>query len=110
MLKPKTSRLVFIDFKKAFDSVHKGLLMKLLKAYGIAVILEELIAEMCTGTTAKVVTADCITEAFDILARVLQGDTTRRIWVHFLACTASRRIGIQKLADLEFADDITAQA
>ena len=52
--------------------------MKLLKAYGIPEILDqELIAEMCAGTTAKVVTADriSITEAFDILARVLQGHT-----------------------------------
>ena len=27
--------MVFIDFKKAFDSVHRSLLMKILRAYGI---------------------------------------------------------------------------
>ena len=36
-------------------------------------MLVELIAEMYKGTTAKVVTADSVTEAFDILAGVPQG-------------------------------------
>ena len=54
-LKTKT---VFIDFKKAFDSVHRGLSTNILKAYGIPEILEELIADMYTGTMAKVITAD----------------------------------------------------
>ena len=27
--------LTFIDFKKAFDSIHRGILMKILRAYGI---------------------------------------------------------------------------
>ena len=38
-------------------------------------MLVELIAEMYTGTAAKVATADGITEAFDILAGVLQAGT-----------------------------------
>ena len=38
--------MFFTDFKKAFDSVHRGLLMKILKAYGKPEILVELIAEM----------------------------------------------------------------
>ena len=27
--------MVFVDFKKAFDSLHRGILMRILKAYGI---------------------------------------------------------------------------
>ena len=118
--------MVFIDFKKAFDSVHRGLLTKILKAYGIPEILVELIAEMYTGTMAKVITADGITEAFDILAGVLQGDTLAPylfiIVIDYIMTVAiddedseygftlrparSRRIGSQKLADVEFADDV----
>ena len=60
--------MVFIDFKETFDSLHRGLLMKILKVYGVLGTIVELIAGMYTGTTAKVVTADDITEAFDILA------------------------------------------
>ena len=49
--------------------------MKILRAYGIPEMLVELIAEMYTGTTAKVITADGITEAFDILTGELKGGT-----------------------------------
>ena len=89
-------------------------------------MLVELIAEMYTGTAAKVATADGITEAFDILAGVLQGDTLAPylfiIVIDYIMTVAigdedseygftlrparSRRIGSQKLADVEFADDV----
>ena len=67
--------MVFIDFKKAFDSVHRSLLMKILRAYGIPEAIVRLIDGIYTGTKAKVVTADGITEILDILAGVLQRDT-----------------------------------
>ena len=49
--------------------------MKILRAYGIPEAIVRLIDGIYTGTKAKVVTADGITEIFDILAGVLQGDT-----------------------------------
>ena len=67
--------MVFIDFKKAFDSIHRGLLMKILLAYGIPEALVSLIQKLYTGTKARVVTVDGATDLFDILAGVLQGDT-----------------------------------
>ena len=67
--------MVFIDFKKAFDSVHRGLLMKILREYGIPEAIVRLIDGIYKSIKAKVVTADGITEIFDILAGVLQGDT-----------------------------------
>ena len=67
--------MVFIDFKKAFDSVHRGLLMKILRAYGIPDATVRINEGISTGSKAKVVTAEGITEIFDILAGVLQGDT-----------------------------------
>ena len=60
--------MIFIDFKKAFDSVHRGLLMKILRAYGIPEAIVRLIDGIYTGTKANVVTADGITEILDILA------------------------------------------
>ena len=117
--------MLFIDFKKAFDSVHRGLLMKILKAYGIPEVIVQLIDRVYTGTKAKVVTADGITEVFDILAGVLQGDTLAPylfiIVVDYIMTVAiddvsdsgftlkparSRRVGAEKLADVEFADDV----
>ena len=67
--------MLFIDFKKAFDSVHRGILMKILRAYGIPEMIVELIEKMYTDTLAKVITPDGLTEVFKILAGVLQGDT-----------------------------------
>ena len=58
--------MVFIDFKKAFDSVHRGLLMKILRAYSIPEAIVRLIDGIYTGTKAKVVTADVITINRDI--------------------------------------------
>ena len=117
--------MVFIDFKKAFDSVHRGLLMKILRAYGIPDAIVQLISRLYTGTKAKVVTADGITEVFDILAGVLQGDTLAPylfiIVVDYIMTVAiddvsdpgftlkparSRRVAAEKLADVEFADDV----
>ena len=67
--------IVFIDFKKAFDSVHRVKMLKILKAYGIPDRLIGAIGLMYEGTQARVITPDGETEFFSILARVLQGDT-----------------------------------
>ena len=56
--------LTFIDFKKAFDSIHRGILIKILRAYGIPDAIVNLIDRMYTDTTAKVITADGLTEIF----------------------------------------------
>ena len=117
--------LTFIDFKKAFDSVHRGILMKILRAYGLPPVIVDLIERMYTGTIAKVITADGLTEAFRILAGVLQGDTLAPylfvIVIDYIMTTAidpnqvlgltitpakSRRVKAERLADAEFADDV----
>ena len=67
--------LIFIDFKKAFDTIHRGTLLAILKAYGILKEFVTSISIMHEDTTAKVITPDGETETFNILASVLQGDT-----------------------------------
>ena len=69
-----TAVLCFIDFKKAFDSIHRGTMVKILKAYGVPPNLLRGIETMYAGTRSKVVTPDGSTEEFDILAGVMQGD------------------------------------
>lgn len=64
--------LVFIDFKKAFDTIHRGKLMKILKAYDRLVKAIEM---LYMNTKAKALSPDGETELFEILAGVLQGDT-----------------------------------
>ena len=67
--------LTFIDFKKAFDSIHRGKMVKILKAYGIPTNLLRAIESMYTNTKTKVISPDGETDMFDITAGVLQGDT-----------------------------------
>ena len=69
--------IVFVDFRKAFDSIHRGKMMRILKAYGVPEAHQRLnvISQLYENTQAKVITPDGDTDLFNILAGVLQGDT-----------------------------------
>ena len=67
--------LLFINFRKACDSIHRNILVKIFCAYGIPHELVHLIENMYKVTLAKVLTKVGITEAFLSLADVMQGDT-----------------------------------
>ena len=117
--------LLFIDFKKAFDSIHRGTMLKILRAYGIPDNIVDLIGVMYTDTKAQILTPDGMSELFDILAGVLQGDTLAPyifiIVVDYcmrqaldahpelgltLTPARSRRVKSVHFSDVEFADDI----
>ena len=118
--------LTFIDFKKAFDSIHRGKMMKILRAYGIPPRLVQAIEAMYRNTRARIVTPDGETELFDITAGVLQGDTLAPFLFIIVLDYALRRaiegkeeeLGFtihprrssrfpkETLTDLDFADDI----
>ena len=122
-----TAVLCFIDFKKAFDSIHRGVMMKILKAYCVPPNLLRAIGAIYSGTRARIVTPDGNTEEFDILAGVLQGDTLapflfiialdhalrkaisgREQELGFtITPRKSRRVPAVVLADLDYADDIS---
>ena len=67
--------IIFIDFKKALYTIHRGKLINILRAYGILEKLVRAIKVMKTDTKAKVLSPDGETELFDILAGELQVDT-----------------------------------
>ena len=73
--KQLTAVLLFVDFRKAFDSLHRDMLMKMLIAYGVPRKLLDLIEALYEETVACVLTEEGQTELFQILAGVLQGDT-----------------------------------
>ena len=122
-----TAILTFIDFKKAFDSIHRGKMMQILKAYGIPPNLLRAIERMYTNTKARVISPDGETEMFDITAGVLQGDTLAPFLFVIVLDHAmrqavsgreeelgftihprkSRRHPKTVLTDLDFADDIS---
>ena len=67
--------LVFIVFKKAFDSVHGRRMLQILRAYDIPEKLIDAIGLLYQRTKASVITPDGETDFFEIQAGVLQGDT-----------------------------------
>ena len=67
--------LIFVDFTKAFDSIHRGKMEQILLAYGIPKETRAPITILYRSTKVKVRSPDGDTEYFDIVAWVLQGDT-----------------------------------
>ena len=64
----------FIDFKKAFDSINRSRMWKILKAYGVSDKVISQIRAMYFETSAAVKTSDGISDFFSIETGVLQGD------------------------------------
>ena len=121
-----TAVITFIDFSKAFDSIDRGKLFKILKAYGVPPRLLQSIETLYANTKAKVLSPDGETDTFDLMMGVLQGDTLAPFLFVIVLDYAmrkaidgkeedfgftitpkqSRRKGAKMITDLDFADDI----
>ena len=121
--------LLFVDFNKAFDSIHRRKMEQILLAYGI---LKETIAAITIlyrNTKVKVWSPDGDTEYFDIVARVQQEETL--VPYLFIICLdyvlrtsidtikengfeltkrRSRRYPAKTITDADYADDIVILA
>ena len=67
--------IIFVDFSKAFDSIDRSKMEQILEAYGIPNEIIKAIMIMYKNTQAFVRSPDGDTEFFNIIARLLQGDT-----------------------------------
>ena len=121
--------LIFVDFTKAFDSIHRGKMEQILLAYGIPKETVAAITILYRNTKVKVRSPDGDTEYFDIVARVLQGDTLAPylfiICLDYVLRTSSdktrgngfeltkkrsRRYPATTITDADYADDIAILA
>ena len=66
--------LLFVDFTKAFDSIHRGKMEPILLAYGLPKETIAAITILYRNTKVKVRSPDGDTEYFNIVVGVLQGD------------------------------------
>ena len=118
--------IIFIDFKKAFDTVHRGKMLLILKVHGTPEELVTSISIIYEDMSVKDITPDGETETFSILADVLQEDilapylfvividyimrkalTGREEKLGFqLRKRQSRRVPPIIVTDMDFADDI----
>ena len=114
-----------MDFTKAFDSILRGKTERILLAYGIPKETVPAITILFRNTKVKVRSPDGDTEYFDIVARVLQGDTLSPylfiICLDYVLTTStdkirengfkltkkrSRRYPAKTITDADYADDI----
>ena len=65
----------FVHFQKAFNLIHRGKLMEILKAHGVPEEIMKAIEVLYVNTTAQVLSPDGDTDFFNIYVSVLQGDT-----------------------------------
>ena len=71
----RTGKNLFVDFTKAFDSIHRGKMEQILLAYGIPKETVAAIMILYRNTKVKVRSPDEDKDYFDIVAGVLHGDT-----------------------------------
>ena len=121
--------LVFVDFTKAFDSIHRGKMEQILLTYGLPKETVATITILYRNTKVKVRSPNGDTEYFDIAAEVQQGDTL--VPYLFIICLdyvlrtsiykirengfelkkkRSRRYPAKTITDADYADDITLLA
>ncbi|KAK7090431.1 hypothetical protein V1264_010229 [Littorina saxatilis] len=107
----------FVDYEKAFDSVDRETLWKLLRHYGIPAKIANLIRNSYHGMSCRVIHGGQLTDRFQVRTGVRQGCLLSPFlfilvidWL-MKESTNNRRNGIQwtlwsQLDDLDFADDL----
>ena len=121
--------LLFVDFTKAFDFIHRGKMELILLAYGLPKETVAAIMILYRNTKVKVRSPDGDTEYFDIVAGVLQGDTLATYL--FITCLdyvlrtsinkirengfeltkkRSKRYPLKTITDADYADDLALLA
>ena len=117
--------LLFVDFTKAFESIHRGKMELILLAYGLPKETVAAIMILHRNTKVKVCSPDGDTEYFDIVAGVLQGDTLVPylfiicldyvLWTSIdkirengfeLTKKRSKRYPAKTITDADYADDL----
>ena len=121
--------ILFVDFTKAFDSIHRGKMEQILLTYGLPKETVTAIMVLYRNTKMKLRSQNGDTDYFDIVAGVLQRDTLAPYL--FIICLdnvlrtsidkikengfelrkkRSRRYPAKTITDADYADDIVILA
>ena len=121
--------ILFVNFTKGFDSIHRGKIEQILLAYGQPKETVAAIMMLYRNTKVKARSPDEDTDYFDIVAGILQGDTLALylciICLDYVLRTSidkikenafkqtkerSRRYPAKTITDADYADDIALLA
>ena len=98
--------LIFVDFTKAFDSIHRGKMEQILQAYGIPKETVAAITILYRNTKVKVRSPDGDTEYYVLRTSI---DIIRENGFE-LTKKRSRRYPAKTITDADYADDIAILA
>ena len=93
--------ILFADFTKAFDSIHRGKMEQILLANGLPKKTIAAIMMLHRNTKVKVRSSDGDTDYIDIVAGVLQGDTLAP-YFYFICLDYVLRTSIDKMKENAF--------
>ena len=93
--------ILFVDFSKAFDSIHRGKIAEILQADGIPNETITAIMMLYRNTKAMVRSPDGDTDFFNVVAGVLQGDTLA-LFLFILTLDYILRTSVDKLNSFGF--------
>ncbi|XP_014767671.1 uncharacterized protein LOC106867308 [Octopus bimaculoides] len=119
----KSVTVCFVDFRKAFDSISRDLMFKILAIYGIPPRIVDVIRGMYANTTTTVISPGGETDFFEVVAGILRGNTLTPFsfitnYVLRLSLDGTEEKGLllkprqssrhyaQYLTDLDFVDDL----
>ena len=121
--------ILFLDFTRAFDSIHRGKMEQILHAYSLSKETITAMMMLYRNMKVKVRSLDGDTDYFNIVAGVLQGDILGPclfiICLHYVLRTSihrmkencfklrkerSRRYPAQTIMDADYSDDIVLLA
>ena len=110
----------FIDFKKAFDSLHRNSMWKILRSYGLPMKIINMIKLLYEGSKSCVRVGGTNTDYFDITSGVKQGDVLSPIlfivvvdWILRRTVVEENEIdwmGTNRLPELSYVDCIVLQS
>ena len=109
---------IFVDFQKAFDSVDRDVIWRLMQHYGFPPKFISIIQQLYDNSSCQVIHEGKLTDTFQVQTGVRQGcllsPTIFLLVVDWIMkqTTTNKKTGIQwtftkQLEDLDFADDIS---
>ena len=117
MSKAQPLSLVFIDVKKAFDSINHGAIYQALKSAGVPMLLVNYIKDLYSTSKTRIVSGPTASSTVAVNRGVKQGDPMSPFLFNFVldTCLGKLEGGVQlsetlKLSHIAFADDVVLLA